>query len=101
MAHRAYREATPRLGLGAKWPVTADLTLSGELLGSIPIKDMVDIWTGKVALDYVLWRGGGVAVTASAGVGYQFMDYKDSQTQPNHFRVEYGPIVTVGVGVAF
>lgn len=96
---RAYRVDAARAGLGAKWPVTGDLTLSGEVLGPIPLNNTVDIWTGKVTLDYVLWRGGGVAVIGNAGVACQLMDYQDRQTQPNHLHVEYGPIVIVGLRI--
>jgi len=97
---RAYLVEAARVGLGAEWPITDDLTLSGELLGPIPLRDTVEIWSGKVALGYVLWRGGGVTIIGTAGVAYQFLDYEDRQTQPNHLRVEYGPMVIVGLRIA-
>ena len=36
-----------------------------------------------------------------AGVEYNLIVYKDSQTNPNHVRADMGPLGTVGVGMKF
>jgi hypothetical protein len=36
-----------------------------------------------------------------AGVEYDQIDYKDSQTNPNHVRADMGSLGTVGVGMKF
>jgi len=100
-ARRNYREETPRLGIEATWFATKDLTVSGRVIGSVPIEDTVNIWTAEVQGRYVLLRGGPVEVTAGAGVGFEHVDYEDSQAMPNHIRVEYGPVLVLSLRVAF
>ena len=36
-----------------------------------------------------------------AGVEYNLIDYKDSQTTPNHVRADMGPLGTLGVEMKF
>lgn len=98
---RIYSTITPRLGVEARWFVTDDLTLSGRLLGSIPIDDMVTIWTGELKAEYALLRGDVAVVTIGAGVEFEVLDYEDGQTLSNHVRMEFGPAIILSLEVAF
>lgn len=100
-ASRTYREHTPRLGIEAKWFATDDLTVSGRVVGSIPIEDTINVWTAGVRVDYVLWRGDMVKVTACGGVEFEYVDYEDSQPLSNHIRMEFGPAVVLSLRVTF
>jgi hypothetical protein len=100
-AARSYVQAAPQIGVSAAWHPEGRFTLSGSVLGwpSLP----TDLATVSVRLtgEYALWQQPPYSAAAILGIGYDYIDFEDSQRVPNHVHVEDGPLLLAGMKFAF
>ena len=100
-SRRSYLNETPRVGVEAEWFVTDRISILAGGWGSIPIPETPDIRTLKLTAKYRFWQGKHFGAAVFAGVAYEFIEYEDGQTIPNHVRAEIGPAATLGVRISF
>lgn len=98
---RSYSHLTPRLGVVLEWNPLPKFSLVGNAIGSIPINGMVHIYTLGLTAEYNLVQRNSFSIGLGVGVGYDHIDFKDSQTFPNKVRIDMGPMVMGGLKVKF
>jgi len=98
---RTYFKGGVRLGLRSEWSPWSRFSILGDAMGSVPIPGQPVILsfqaTGRVRLWGRARRGGAFFL----GIGYDLLDHKDLQTEPNHIKVTMGPLLVTGLAVNF
>lgn len=98
---RGYVKGTPRAGLELEWFPWNRFSIYGKGIGSLPFKNTPDIYTLGLTGKYNIMNKDRLKIFLFAGVEYNVIDYKDSQTNPNHVRADMGPLGTIGVEMKF
>jgi hypothetical protein len=99
--NRSYMKGTPRIGLNLEWLPWKQFSVSGKAIGSVPLKNTPDIYTLGLTGKYDLLSKDRLKISLFAGVEYNLISYKDSQTVPNHIRAEMGPLGLAGLEIKF
>jgi hypothetical protein len=100
-ASRAYRTGAARLGAEGVLRLDHGFALELDGAASLPIAHMAQLAgvTGRVS-----WAApavGPLRATLFVGCGARWIDFKDSQTLPNHIHVTTGPLATGGLTISF
>lgn len=98
---RSYMKGTPRIGLNLGWFPWKQFSVSGKAIGSVPLKNTPDIYTVGLTGKYNLLSRDRLRISLFAGVEYNQINYKDSQTVSNHIRADMGPLGLAGVEIKF
>jgi hypothetical protein len=100
---RSYSSVTPRLGALFEWnpSLTPRLSFTGKAIGSLPIKEMLHIYTLGLTANYNLVSTNRFKLGFKIGVGYEHIDSKDGQTFPNKVRIDIGPMTMGGLEMKF
>jgi hypothetical protein len=93
---RSFTQASPRIVTGVHYNVTRRLALGvdGAIplpIGNLRIKDY------DFRVDYKWYDSYKMAVGPYFAVGYQQIDYHDTQTEPNHIQATLNPYYTIGI----
>jgi hypothetical protein len=99
--NRSYVKGTPRIGVNLEWLPWKKFSVSGKAIGSVPLKNTPDIYTVGLSGKYDLLSKGRLRISLFAGVEYNLINYKDSQTVPNHIRAGMGPLGLAGLEIKF
>jgi hypothetical protein len=101
--HRSYLLPAPQAAFAAEWPVNDRLSLTAELLASIPVASVPRIYSGQVGAAYSLVERGGWQLALELVVGFDRIEYNDSRRQqvPNDISVDAGPYLGGGFSVRF
>ena len=98
---RAFTHGAPHVGLQTVWNPKGPFSLAAGILSSLPFSTLPLILSVDLTGKYQLWgqanRGGSLFL----GIGYDRIDFEDSQTVPNHIEVDMGPLLIVGLKVRF
>lgn len=98
---RSYAKVGAQIGLGVTWPLTERLSLSGQLLGPIPLPHAPEILSAQVAVQYRFPEREGVSISGLFGVGYDHISYTDGQTVPNDIEADMGPMGLLSLEIRF
>jgi hypothetical protein len=98
---RCYIKGTPRVGLDFEWLPWKRFSVSGKAIGSVPLKNAPDIYTIGLTGKYALLSKDRLRISLFAGIEYNQINYKDSQTVPNHIRADMGPLGLAGLEIKF
>lgn len=98
---RSYMKGTPRVGLELEWFPWDRFSIDSKGIGSIPFKHTPHIYTIGLTGKYHMMSKGRLKTLLVAGVEYNQIDYKDSQTKPNHVKADMGPLGLVGAEIRF
>jgi hypothetical protein len=92
---------SPRLGALLEWYPWPRFSIIGKAIGSLPIDEIVHIYTLGLTANYNLIQGNKFKLILNMGVGYDHVDFKDEQTFPNKIRIDIGPMVIGGLKMQF
>jgi len=98
---RSYIKGTPRVGLEFEWFPVKRFSISGKAIASLPFNNIPDIYTVGLAGKYNLMDKDRLKILLFMGVEYNQIDFKDSQTEPNHVKANMGPLGLVGAEIKF
>ena len=98
---RSYMKGTPRVGLELEWFPMKRLSISGEAIGSVPLKNTPNIYTAGLTGKYNIVNRDHLKILLIMGVKYNGIYYEDSQTTSNHIRADMGPLGIVGAEIKF
>jgi len=98
---RSYMKGTPRIGLNLEWFPWKQFSVSGKAIGSVPLKNAPDIYTVGLTGKYHLLSKDRLRISLFAGVEYNLIDFKDSQTEPNRVKANMGPLGLAGLEIRF
>lgn len=101
LAHRAYHQVGYRLGGSLEWRLNDELTLQMEAFAPLPVADNLSIINAEARLEYRPVLFSGTDLGFFAAVGYEEIDFEDSQTLPNHIHAEMGPLISLGLNIGF
>jgi hypothetical protein len=93
---RSYIKGTPRVGLEFEWLPWKRFSVFGKAIGSLPLKNIPHIYTVGLTGKYILLSKDRLKILLFMGVEYNQIDFKDSQTEPNHIKANMGPLGLVG-----
>lgn len=101
-ADREYMNGCVRLGLEGRYRFNRVISVSLDGGASLPISDWPQIaaLTGTIEFELCPEKRR-VRPTLFLGGGVQRIDYEDTQELPNHFRVDFGPVITAGLAISF
>jgi hypothetical protein len=97
---RNFLQASPELGVDALWHPKGHFFFAGGVHGAVPVSSLA-IVSAQLTANYEFWKQPRWDGTAYVGVGYDWIDFEDSQTIPNHIRAEVGPPLVGGVRLDF
>jgi len=98
---RSYIKGTPRLGLDFEWFPAKRFSVSGRAIASLPLNNMPHIYTVGLVGKYNFMEINRLKVSVFMGVEYDWIDFKDNQTEPNHVKANMGPLGLIGAEIAF
>jgi hypothetical protein len=98
---RSYTKGTPRLGLVLEWFPSKRISTSGKGIGSLPFNNMPQIDTVGLAGKYNLMNIDRFKVSLSQGIEYDWIDFEDSQREPNRVKANMGPLGLIGAEIKF
>jgi hypothetical protein len=98
---RSYIKGTPRLGLDFEWFPAKRFSISGKAIGSLPFNNMPHIYTVGLVGKYNLMDINRFKISLFMGVEYNWVDFKDNQTEPNHVKANMGPLGLIGAEIKF
>lgn len=98
---RSYSKGTPRIGFEFEWLPVNRFSVSGKVIGALPINNLPDIYTVNFSAKYAIMNKDRLKVLLELGIEYNYIDYKDSQTMPNHIKASIGPSGLFGVKIKF
>jgi hypothetical protein len=98
---RGYRKGTPRFGLEFEWFPVKRFSVSGKANASLPFNNLPHIYTLELAGKYNLTSINRLKILLFMGVEYNQIDFKDSQTEPNHIKADMGPLELIGAEIKF
>jgi len=98
---RAFDKGAPHLGLQAEWSPGGPFSLSGGVHSSLPFSTLPLIFSVELTGRYQIWGESDRGGIAFLGIGYDRIDFEDSQTVPNHIEADMGPLLVVGLKVGF
>ncbi len=98
---RSYMKGTPRLGLDFEWFPAKRFSVSGKAIGSLPFNNLPNIYTVGLVGKYNLVEISRLKVLLLMGVEYNWIDFKDNQTVPNHVKANMGPLGLIGAEIKF
>jgi len=98
---RNYMIGTPRLGVFFEWFPVKRFSVFGKAIASLPFDNLPQIYTLGLTGKYQLLDKDRLKISLFAGIEYNQIDYKDSQTVPNHIRADMGPLGLAGVEIKF
>jgi hypothetical protein len=101
-ADRSYAKANGALGLEAQWrPNDGRFAVDLRLLGTPPISGLANVFSEQLLASYDVIQRRDLSIGVVGGVGFEQMDYKDSQPLPNHVHAEFGPMFIIGIDARF
>ena len=98
---RSYIKGTPRFGLEFEWFPVKRFSVSGKAIGSLPFNNIPHINTVGLTGKYYLIDKDRLKISLFMGVEYDQIDFKDSQTEPNHVKANMGPLGLAGAEIRF
>jgi hypothetical protein len=98
---RTYIKGTPRVGLEFEWSPAKRFSLCGKAIGSLPFNYIPHIYTVGLTGKYDLLDKDHLKISLFMGVEYNQIDFKDSQTEPNHVKANMGPLGLAGAEIKF
>lgn len=98
---RSYIKGTPRLGLEFEWFPVKRFSVSGKAIGSLPFNNMPHIYTVGLVGKYNVMDINRFKMSLFMGVEYNWVDFKDNQTERNHVKANMGPLGLVGAEITF
>ena len=100
-ASRSYTDFGVGLGAEARYRLPHGFSLEFDGVFPLPISHTAQVAnvTGRVAYSFL--QSSPVRPTVFLGLGGRWINFKDSQTLPNHTSVSSGPLLTFGVAVDF
>lgn len=101
-ADRSYLKGFAQLGVELEYQPSPRWQLTGSFAGAPPIGTMPIVLEGEIAAAYrVLSTTGSsrapVGLNLELGVGWQQIEFRDGQPNPNHTKVDYGPLLLIGL----
>jgi hypothetical protein len=101
-AQRSYTKGCVRLGIGADYRWARVISFQLEGAASIPISNTPQIAALVATARFDLLPSSRTVKPALfLGGGWEWIDYEDNQTLPNHIRADLGPFLSAGFSVAF
>jgi hypothetical protein len=98
---RSYAKVGAQAGVGATWPFTDNFSLTVQAHAPIPVVHWPQIFSTQAAVEYRVLERDDLAVSVLVGLNYDWISYKDSQQTPNDIKADIGPLVLLGLEVAF
>jgi len=98
---RSYIKGTPRLGFELEWFPLRRFSVFGKAIGSLPLNNTPHIYTVGLVGKYNLMDIRRFKISLFMGVEYDWIDYKDNQTVPNHIKANMGPLGLIGAEIKF
>jgi len=98
---RSYIKGTPRLGLELEWFPLRRFSVFGKAIGSLPLNNMPHIYTVGLVGKYNLMDINRFKISLFMGIEYDWVDFKDNQTVPNHIKANMGPLGQIGAEIKF
>lgn len=98
---RSYIKGTPRVGLEFEWFPVKRFSVSGKAIASLPFNNLPHIYTIGFTGKYNLTNINRLKILLFMGVEYNQIDFKDSQTEPNHIKANMGPLGLFGAEIKF
>ena len=98
---RSYIKGTPRLGLELEWFPLRRFSISGKAIGSLPLNNMPHIYNVGLVGKYNLMDISRFKISLFMGVEYDWIEFKDNQTVPNHIKANMGPLGQIGAEIKF
>jgi len=98
---RAFTKGAPHVGLQTIWNPKGPFSLAADVLSSLPFSTLPLILSVDLTGRYQLWGQANRGGLLFLGLGYDRIDFEDSQTVPNHIEVDIGPLLIVGLKVSF
>jgi hypothetical protein len=101
LANRSYIVGTPQMGLEVEWIPSGRISVVGGSLSSLPEVSNLFLLSARLDCRCRLWgtaRRGGMLFL---GVGYEWINYEDNQTRPNHVKADAGPLLRFGLQTHF
>ena len=100
---RSYVKVGPQLAFGAEWrPNDGPFSLELDLLGSpIVTSSLPGIFTESLLARYRLLDTERFQLSASVGVEFEQIRFHDDQAVENRISADFGPMVIVGLRLAF
>ena len=98
---RSYMKGTPRVGLDFEWFPAKRFSVSGKAIGSLPFNHLPNIYTVGLVGKYNLVEISRLKILLFIGVEYNWIDFKDNQTVPNHVKANMGPLGLIGAEIKF
>jgi len=98
---RAFTKGAPHVGLQTEWNPKGPFSLAAGVLSSLPFSSLPLILSVELTGRYQLWGQANRGGLAFLGIGYDRIDFEDSQTVPNHIEIDMGPLLLLGLEVSF
>ncbi len=98
---RSYIKATPRVGLEFEWFPVRRFSVFGKGIASLPFNNMPHIYTVGLVGKYNLMDINRFKISFFMGIEYDWVDFKDNQTEPNHVKANMGPLGVFGAEIRF
>ncbi len=98
---RAFTKGAPHVGLQTEWNPKGPFSLAAGVLSSLPFSSLPLILSVELTGRYQLWGQANRGGLAFLGIGYDRIDFEDSQTFPNHIEIDMGPLLLLGLEVSF
>ena len=107
-AHRSYAKAGVQIGGSAEWQTRGRLSIAADGFWGLPIDNTAQILSVDLLAKYRLWGGrpgawnsGSFGGDAYIGIGFERIEYEDTQTVTNHVRADLGPLLIAGIEIRF
>jgi hypothetical protein len=102
-ASRSYIKVTPQLSLNTEWrPNRGPFSVELDLLGSpVVLSSIPGIFTEELLAKYRIIDRDRFNLAGFVGVEFEQMRFHDDQTVPNRIQADFGPMLVVGLRLAF
>jgi hypothetical protein len=97
---RSYAKLGAQAGVSVTWPFMDNLSLVVEARAPIPVPHWPEITSVQGVIKYRFLEHDDLAISGMAGLGYDWIYYKDNQRVPNDLKVDL-PLGVLGLEVSF
>jgi hypothetical protein len=99
---RSYLKPTFQLGADLRWnPANGPFSIDAIVTATPPISGLPWIDEESIVASYKFINSKSVTAAGSIGVGFEQVRFEDSQTVSNHIKVDYGPLLLIGLRLEF
>ena len=100
-ASRSYTDFGVGLGAEARYRLPHGFSLEFDGVFPLPISHTAQVANVSGRVAYSFLQSSPVRPTVFLGLGGRWINFKDSQTLPNHTAVSYGPLLIFGLSADF